>query len=52
MGKVSAEELSRLLVGEDAAVGPAGGREGSHHPRITVHPAKLVEMLVAQAFGD
>ena len=52
MVEVSAEKLARLLVREDAAVGCACGGEGGHHPAITVHPAKLDEMLGAQAFGD
>jgi hypothetical protein len=50
--EVSAEKLARLLVGEDTAVLCARGHEGGHHPAITVHPAKLDEMLGAQPFGD
>jgi hypothetical protein len=50
--QVPAEELQRLFVGEDATVLHARGCEGYHHPGITVHPAKLIEVLVAQALGE
>ena len=51
MVKVSAEKPPRLLVGEDSAVGRARGREGGHHPEITVHLEKRIEVLGAQAYG-
>ncbi len=50
--QMPAEELLGFLVGEDAAVGRARRREGRHDSGITVHPAKLIEMFNAQAFGD
>jgi hypothetical protein len=50
--QVSVEKQFRLLIGKDAAVGRAGGCKRRHHPGITVHPAKLAEVLGAQAFGD
>jgi hypothetical protein len=45
--EVSAEKPACFLVGEDAAVLCASWREGSQNPAITVHPAKLDEMLGA-----
>jgi hypothetical protein len=49
--EVPAEKMTRLLVGEDATVWHVSRRKRRHHPGITVHPAKLDEMVGAQAFG-
>lgn len=45
MIQMSAKKMPCLLVGEDANVGRTHGRKSRHDLRITVHLAKIVEML-------